>query len=284
MADVGQTGGCGCCGTGTVGARSGAARSTGVAGGESATTRIRFVAGAEQLGIDGDDLAGLAALFDRGDCAAVRQRLADLVQARLADAELRVVEQIEKAARIQADAGGNRPGLVAAAAGLHTGTTELTALVARLQGAAHRLAQAPEDGGACGADCPCVTAMSAVATPRIPAARAALIGGPAGGPDLVCTIEGGIDAMHARITQWQAALGRATGREPADGGVSLTFDHDPALTVELARLAAAEYACCSFFTFTVTVGPAGVRFTVTAPPEAQDVVTAVFGTATPEAA
>jgi hypothetical protein len=52
------------------------------------------------------------------------------------------------------------------------------------------------------------------------------------------------------------------------------------LTVELARLAAAEYACCSFFTFTLTIGPAGVRLTVTAPPDAQPLVTALFGTAT----
>ncbi|MEV6596950.1 hypothetical protein AB0M36_08825 [Actinoplanes sp. NPDC051346] len=243
---------------------------------------MRFVDGAEQLGIGGDDLTGIVALFDGGDCAAVQQRMAQLVNARLAAAELRVVEQIELAARVQTAAGGNIPGLSPVAAGLQTEATELTAVVARLQGAAHRLAQPP-----CDEDCQCVTAASVVTAARIPAARAALTGAgdaPVGGPDIVCTIDGGIEAMRGRIDQWQAVLDRATGRKPADGGVSLTFAHDPAMTVDLARLAAAEYACCSFFTFTLTVGPAGMRFTVTAPPEARDVVTAVFGTATPAGA
>ncbi|RZU49366.1 hypothetical protein EV385_1116 [Krasilnikovia cinnamomea] len=273
LIELRQSGGCGCCGP--------ADRSTGAASGAGAdedgsTTRIRFVAGAEQLGIAGDDLAALVTLFHRGDCAAVRRHMAQLVQARLAAAELRVVEQIEQAARVQAGAGGLGPGSGPADAGLPGAVTELTALVARLQGAAHRLAQ-PTGSGACDADCPCVTAASAVSSPRIPASRAALSGSELNGPDLVCTIEGGIDAMRARITEWQAVLGRATGREPADGGVVLSFSHDPAVTVELARLAAAEYACCSFFTFTLIVGPDGVRFTVTAPPDAQDVVTALFG-------
>jgi hypothetical protein len=99
------------------------------------------------------------------------------------------------------------------------------------------------------------------------------------GPDIACTLEGGPDAMRARLTQWQSVIAQATGREPADGGVTLRYRHDPALTVELARLAAAEYACCSFFTFTLTVGPAGVRLTATAPPDGLPLVSALFGTA-----
>ena len=51
--------------------------------------------------------------------------------------------------------------------------------------------------------------------------------------------------------------------------------------MDLARLAAAEFACCSFFTF--TVAPEAMRFTVSAPDEAHDAVTAVFGAATPVA-
>ncbi|MEV6600047.1 hypothetical protein AB0M36_24815 [Actinoplanes sp. NPDC051346] len=249
--------------------------------------RTRFVAGAEQLGIGGDDLSDLVRPFDAGDCAAVQQRMAHLVDVRLAAAEVRVVEKIERAARVQTESGGYLPGLSPVAAGLQVEATELTALVARLQGAAHRLAQPSASGGACDAECACVTAVAAVTAVRIPAARAALTGATdaaVGGPEIVCTIDGGIDAMHGRIGQWQAVLGRASGREPAAGGVSLSFAHDPAVAVELAWLAAAEYACCSFFTFTLSVGPAGMRFTVTAPPQAQDVVTAVFGTAAPAGA
>jgi hypothetical protein len=99
--------------------------------------------------------------------------------------------------------------------------------------------------------------------------------------DIVCTLDGGQDAMTARVNEWAAVVARATGREPADGGVTLVYDHDPDLAVELARLAAAEFDCCSFFTFALAIGPGGMRFTVTAPQEAGDVVTAMFGTATP---
>jgi hypothetical protein len=96
-------------------------------------------------------------------------------------------------------------------------------------------------------------------------------------PDLVCTLDGGPDAMRERVDEWRALIDRATGRETADGGVTLIYDHDPEVTVELARLAVADFACCSFFTFALTVAPDGMRFTVTAPAQARDVVTAMFG-------
>jgi hypothetical protein len=98
-------------------------------------------------------------------------------------------------------------------------------------------------------------------------------------PDLMCTLDGGLDAMHGRISEWTAVIAQATRREPADGGVTLVYDHDPAVTVELARLAAAEFACCSFFSFTLTVARDGMRFTISVPGEARDVVTAMFGSA-----
>ena len=85
--------------------------------------------------------------------------------------------------------------------------------------------------------------------------------------------------MRGRIGDWQAVLGRATGRGPIPGGSALTFPTDPALTAELARLAAAEHACCSFFDFSIAVTGEGVRFEVRAPAEAQDLLAAVFGPA-----
>ncbi|WP_155354607.1 hypothetical protein [Acrocarpospora macrocephala] len=86
--------------------------------------------------------------------------------------------------------------------------------------------------------------------------------------------------MRERLREWEQVIGEATGREAADGGITLTFAQDGRTAVELARLAVAEFACCSFFTFALSVGPAGMRFTVTAPAEAHDVVAALFGTAT----
>jgi len=83
--------------------------------------------------------------------------------------------------------------------------------------------------------------------------------------------------MSQRVAQWQDVIDRATGREPADAGVTLTFGLDPDVAAELARLGAAEHACCLFFTFTLSIGGHGMRFTVTAPPEARHVVAAMFG-------
>jgi hypothetical protein len=99
----------------------------------------------------------------------------------------------------------------------------------------------------------------------------------AGGRPIVCTIGGGLEAIQARVTDWQQVIGRSTGRRPVDGGVVLTYDHDEAVAADLGRLAAAEYACCSFFEFTLTIGPDGMAFAVAAPPEASAVVTAMFG-------
>ena len=99
---------------------------------------------------------------------------------------------------------------------------------------------------------------------------------------IVCTIGGGLDAIQTRVTDWQQVIGRSTGRRPVDGGVVLTYDHDEAVAADLGRLAVAEYACCSFFEFTLTVGPDGMAFAVAAPPEASAVVTAMFGSYGPD--
>ncbi|GAA3444386.1 MerR family transcriptional regulator [Planomonospora venezuelensis] len=244
-----------------------------------------MLAGAEQLGIAGPALTELADLFDGGDCAAVQQRLAALVAERLQAAEQAVVEQIEHTALRQHQAGAAGADGQAVAA-LQSTTAELTGQVARLQAAAQHLA-APARTGACEAQCACLSAASAITTPRIPVARAALTLADdvaADGPDIVCTLGGGVEAMRERVSQWQAALAPATGRTPIAGGLQLTYAHDEALAAELARLAAAEFACCSFFTFTLTVGPGGMTFAVTAPPAAGELVTAVFGTADAAAA
>jgi hypothetical protein len=258
MSDIAQNGGCGCCGPDS-----------------GSTVRSAFAADAEQLGISGDELTGLVQLFDAGDCPATQARMADFVGARLAVAQQRGVAATGRAAAIQIAHGGSRPPMPAEVA--DDIVTSLAA-VARLQAAADRLAD-PSTPGGCDGNCACVTAASARSTLRIPIAGVALTGDT--GLDLVCTFDGGEEGMARRISDWAAVVDRATGREAADGGVTLVYDHDPDVTVELARLAAAEFECCSFFTFALTVGPDGMRFTVTAPEAAGDVVTAMFGTATP---
>ena len=95
---------------------------------------------------------------------------------------------------------------------------------------------------------------------------------------IACTLDH--REMADRIGDWQAALEGVDRREPVDGGIRLTFGPRADLG-EIVRLARDEWTCCSFFAFTLAVSPEGVRFTVTAPPEANGVVTAVFGSATP---
>jgi hypothetical protein len=99
--------------------------------------------------------------------------------------------------------------------------------------------------------------------------------------DVVCTLDGGQEAMARRVSEWAAVTGLARERGPADGGITLVYDRSSDVAGELARLAAAEADCCSFFTFTLTVSARGMWFTATAPPEAADVVTALFGAAAP---
>jgi len=250
MADE-MTGGCGCCGP----------------AGPAA-----LMTGAERLGIAGADLAELAALVDGAPCVTVQGWLARWVDDRLTVTRTGIADLVEEAARMQV---GAPVGVGADVAAVQARIVDLAARVGPLQAAAARLAE-PATAGGCDGGCPCAAAAAAAVapaqTPRIPLS-------PADGSDIVCTLDGGADAMRDRIGQWQAVVERATGREPAGGGVTLLFDHDRSLVVELARLGAAEFACCSFFTFTLTVGPPGVRFTVTAPDEARDVVTSMFGAA-----
>jgi hypothetical protein len=207
----------------------------------------------------------------REDCSAASNRLAEQAAVELAQAEREVVNRVERGAQVHA-AHGDGPGMPADVAELHHATVTKLARVARLQAAGATMAD-PRPGGS-----PAEPESSAAAV-RIALARSALDGSV--GPDIVCTLEGGLDVMRGRVDDWQGVLARATGREPADGGVTLTFGHDPAVAVELVRLAAAEFACCSFFTFALSIGPAGMRFTVTAPEDARTVVTAVFGTRLP---
>src|SRR5262249_34683026 len=73
----------------------------------------------------------------------------------------------------------------------------------------------------------------------------------------------------ARRREWRSMLAKATSREKLDGGVAATFPHDVELTAELARLLAAEYACCSFADYHLVIDAGGVRMEIRTPPEAQ---------------
>jgi hypothetical protein len=197
----------------------------------------------------------------------------------MAAASDRVVVSIGDTAAAHAAGSSDALRMPEAVADLHRQTVAALDRLARLQTAAVRL-KAEANAGACSENCPCAQAVEALASsPVVPAKDVGLVLAPGSGlgPAIACTLEGGIEAMQERVGEWQSVVGHAIDRHGVAGGVTLSYGHDERLAVELARLAAAEYACCSFFTFSLTVGPTGMTFTVTAPEEARDVVTAMFG-------
>jgi DNA-binding transcriptional MerR regulator len=221
--------------------------------------RLRFITSAKQLDISLDDLRELVRAWDGEDCAGVQARMAQVVTARLGQTQQRVVTLIE--------------------------------LAAQLQSAAARLAGPPSDGP-CDPGCACSTAAAPTATtgptsveltrtPTGPLAMIAPTGSSGPVPPIACTLDAG--QLGGRLSDWQAVLLRARGRGPISGGVAIAFDHDVEVTAELARLAAAEHACCTFFDFTLAVTGEGVRFEIRAPEAARDIVAAVFGQPGPAA-
>src|SRR5437667_64656 len=79
------------------------------------------------------------------------------------------------------------------------------------------------------------------------------------GQPIVCTLDADGGDMAGRLAEWQAILAQATGREDIDEGIAVTFGHDIARTADLARLLAAEYSCCSFASYHLTIDARGVR-------------------------
>ena len=145
---------------------------------------------------------------------------------------------------------------------------ELVALTAQLQQARHALtAEAAE--GPCGPGCACL-ADAGPASGRVPAmsplARSE--------PEIVCTL--GDEEKGDRMAEWQAVLASVSGRERLDDGIRLTLapDADVGRVLGLAR---DEWACCSFFSFALTVDGRGTALEVRAPEAAQALVASVFG-------
>jgi len=93
-------------------------------------------------------------------------------------------------------------------------------------------------------------------------------------PAIACTL--GHEEMDDRIADWQSVLAQVEAREPIDGGIRLALAPEADLA-EVARLACAEWACCSFFSFSITVDARGTALEVRAPEVARDLVSSVFG-------
>jgi hypothetical protein len=99
----------------------------------------------------------------------------------------------------------------------------------------------------------------------------------AGEPPLpiACTLDGA-EAVEDRLAEWRAVLAQARARQDLPSGVRVEFGARAPIE-ELARLAVAEQDCCRFFAFAITVDGRGVGLEVEAPPDALEIVTALFG-------
>jgi DNA-binding transcriptional MerR regulator len=231
---------------------------------------VRLLGDVERLGVDGEDLAGVAAAWHAGECAGARRQLTATLTARLAG----VQADLDAFGRRAAELGPGGPGWAdttrASVAG-YEHAARLQAAIAALHDAAHP--------GPCGDGCGCRSALSAPgAAYRFPVV--------AGGRALACDLAADGGDVHDRIGVWQEVLARVERRDPvpdAEAGVALRFPLDADLAATLARLAAAEYRCCAFGSYAVVVDHAGLRLEVRMPAEAAGQLAAVFGLPDPPA-
>jgi hypothetical protein len=100
---------------------------------------------------------------------------------------------------------------------------------------------------------------------------------PATGPDapIVCTLDP--DDGPERVREWQAVLQHVEARHETADGVELRFARDPDVLAALAAVAAKEVACCSFFTFIVSIDATAARVAIVAPPDGVPLVRELFG-------
>lgn len=103
---------------------------------------------------------------------------------------------------------------------------------------------------------------------------------------LACDLAADGGDMRDRIGVWQQVFAHVQGRDPladTETGVALRFPLAADLAATLARLAAAEYRCCSFGSYTLVIGHTGLRLEVRMPADAAGMLAAVVGLPDPPA-
>jgi hypothetical protein len=92
---------------------------------------------------------------------------------------------------------------------------------------------------------------------------------------IVCSLD--TTDVPERLSEWQAVVDRAESRRTTPDGVEVRFPRDPELLSTLAALAAKEVACCSFFTFALTIDARSASLSVTTPPDGVALARELFG-------
>jgi len=161
------------------------------------------------------------------------------------------------------------------------GIAELSAFSAHLT-AVHGELSGPAPEGGCGPDCGCTTAPEAAGPAAETLSRTRPgVEVPSAEPwrdaPVACTLGG--PELEARTQEWRRLVERAAAREDIPGGARLTCPATVESAGRIAALAAAEQGCCSFFDFTLHLGPAGLELTVRAPEAAAPLLADLFGAA-----
>lgn len=219
---------------------------------DEAVQRLAFISSAKLLGLALDEIGALLTVWERGVCAAVRERMLPLVATRIADADRRAAELSSFSARLAA---------------FHTELGE------------------PAPAGGCGPDCGCLTTATTAKPGPVPVPVPLTL--TSGRPDLpaddqpwqtvpvACTLSGG--EQTERAAQWHQLLQEADSREEITDGLRLTFPPGPDLAARIAALAATEQDCCAFLAFTLHLTPAALALTVRAPETATALLADLFG-------
>lgn len=207
---------------------------------DSTLARLQFIARAKGLGCSLEEIAELTKSWETGLCSPVQTRLQSLVDAKIADAQARIVE--------------------------------LTGLTAELQQAAAVLSTHTPDGP-CDDRCGCTSSPVAEAVPVAPVPVALI---PKPDTPIACTLDAG--DMVGRLDEWRAVLRSVVARTPLPDGMRLELEPE-ADVGEVARLAAAEQSCCAFFSFALVVDGRGTALEVRAPEDGQPVLASLFGSA-----
>lgn len=146
--------------------------------------------------------------------------------------------------------------------------TELQAFATQLRSTADLLAGQPVDGP-CDDTCGCISQPASSPVPIALGTR------PRNVP-IACSLSAA--DLGNQLGEWASLLETASTRQPIPGGLRVTFTSGAPFE-ELARLTAEEQTCCPFFAFAITLDHRGTALEVTAPDDAQDLITAAFGAA-----
>jgi DNA-binding transcriptional MerR regulator len=193
---------------------------------------LRFVSRAKGFGLTLEEITDLLSLLDTNECGPVQDRLRQLAERKVLDAQDKIAELIAF-------------------------TAELNRLLGGLS------SHTPE--GPCDDDCGCTADVIA------PRRGVMLVPVRASNSDepIACTLAA--DSVGDRMSDWQAMIGKSTQRHDVDGGSRFVFG-DGVDIGALAVLASAEQDCCRFFSFTINIGFDGVTLDVTGPPDAQPII------------